>query len=553
MNQNYFPVKRWNWWWALALSIFLFSSFTIWQSSGGRLFEISKNLELFLNVFKEVNANYVDEIDPGKLMKTGIDAMLESLDPYTNYITETQVERFRFQQDGRFHGIGAIVDLVNGQFTIIEPHKDSPAYRAGLRAGDKILAIDGKTLQGLSMDEFAAVIKGAPNTAVNLQILRSDGKTKEDISIQRSDVEVPNVPHSEIVADGIAYINLTTFTQNASENIAKAYRNLKEKSGPIKGLILDLRDNGGGLLHEAVKISNLFLPPGMEVVSTRGKIKEADQQYKTTTQPLAPDVPLVVLINEKSASASEIVSGVMQDYDRGVLIGQRTYGKGLVQNTKEVGYNSRVKVTISKYYIPSGRCIQSVEYKDGEPVQIPDSLRAVFKTRAGRKVLDGGGVAPDIPMNIQPPSPFTQFLVKNYHVFNFVTQYLNGKDLDIDPKTYKFTDYEQFSSYVLKQNPTFHTESHEILNKLKNQMQAESLMSFAESELKSLEKKLNIPIKSELERNKHELTKEIEREIITRVHYQPGKIQYNLKEDQHVIAAIQLFKQPEKYKKLLQK
>jgi carboxyl-terminal processing protease len=523
------------------------------QNGGGRLFEISKNLELFMNVFKEVNSNYVDEIDPGKLMKTGIDAMLGTLDPYTNYISESQIERYRFEQDGIYHGIGTTIDLVDGFFTLIEPHKDSPAYRAGLKAGDKIIEVDGKKTQGLTMDEFAVILKGAVNTNITLTVLKPNSKTPEKVEVTRSEVEIANVPYSDFVADGVAYINLTTFTQNASGNISKAYKELKEKNKNLKGLILDLRNNGGGLLREAVLISNLFLPQGQEVVFTKGKMKETDQSYKTTQAPMDLDIPIVVLINGKSASASEIVSGVIQDYDRGVLIGQRTYGKGLVQNTKEVGYNSRVKITISKYYIPSGRCIQSVEYKDGEPLHIPDNQRAVFKTRAGRKVLDGGGVAPDIALNPAEKSPFTNFLSSKYHIFNYVTQYLSQKNPDVDPVSFKFLDYDDFMSYIIKLNPKFTSESHAQLTKLKETMQEEKYLAVVESEIKSIEKKLNGPLKTELEKSKHEIVREIEREIITRIHYQKGKIQYNLKEDAEVTAAIQLFNQSDKYKKLLQK
>jgi carboxyl-terminal processing protease len=538
--------------WVLVVLVSLLS-FAAVQQNGGRLFEISKNIELFMNVFKEVNANYVDEIDPGKLMKTGIDAMLNTLDPYTNYIAESQVERYRFQQDGQYFGIGTTIDLVDGEFTIIEPYKDSPAFRAGLKAGDRILEIDGKPVKGLSKESFGTFMQGAPNTPVNLTVLRLSDGSKESVEVTRSEIEIPNVPYSDFVADGVGYINLTTFTQNASSNIGKALRELKEKSPQMKGLVLDLRDNGGGLLAEAVNISNLFLPQGEDVVFTRGKVREADQVYKTRQAAMDLNIPLVVLINGKSASASEIVSGVMQDYDRGVLIGQRSYGKGLVQNTREVGYNSRVKVTISKYYIPSGRCIQSVQYKDGEPVQIPDSLRAVFKTKGGRKVLDGGGVAPDVAVAPLEKSAFTRFLLDKYYVFQFVNLYLKGKDLDLDPAGYKFIDYEDFVQFINKKNPVFESESTRHLARLKQALEKDKMLGTVESDIKGLEKKLSGSLKSELEKNKQELVREIEREIVTRIHFQKGKIQYNLKEDPEVKAAVQLFNQPDKYQKLLQK
>jgi len=534
------------------MAIVFAGAFLSFKAGGtGRLFEISKNLEIFHNLFKEVNMLYVDEVDPGKLMKTGVDAMLETLDPYTNYISESQIERYRFQQDGKYHGIGTTINKINGIFTIIEPHEGSPAFEAGLRAGDKLLKVNGQSLDGLEIEDLGTVLRGAANTAVTLTVLRPGEKKETEIQVIRSDIEIPNVPHSELVDDGIAYVNLTTFTANAGKNVSKAIKDLKKQSEGLKGIILDLRDNGGGLLREAVLLSNLFIPKEKDVVFTRGKVKEWDQTFKTPTNPEYEDVPLIVLINNRSASASEIVSGVIQDYDRGVLIGQRSYGKGLVQNTKEIGYNSRVKITTSKYYIPSGRCIQSVSYKDGEPVDIPDSLRSVFKTRAGRRVLDGGGVTPDIVMDAPGVSPFTAYMRDEFFVFSFVTDYLLKNMQEIDPVTFRFTDYGQFSQHILKQNPPYRSASAKLFADLKTSLEKERYTSSTESEIKALEKKLQKTLELELEQNRHELVKEIEREIITRAHYQKGKIRYNLKEDPEVKAAVQLFKEQEKYSKLL--
>ncbi len=368
-----------------ALGLLAFKGF-----EDNKYFEIIKNLEIFTNAYKEINHAYVDELEPGKLMRTGLDAMLGDLDPFTNYISETDIEGYRYLYDGRYNAIGAEGKKMGDWVVITEILEDSPAHKAGLKVGDAVLSVSGQNAKGRSSEDVMAFLRGVQGTKVDL-VVRRPGETKDvRVTLERGEILTQNVPHSGIVADGIGYIYLTTFTQDAGENVANALKDLKSKHPDLKGVIFDLRDNGGGLLHEAVNVCNVFVPRGELISSTKGKVPEWDRSYKTSHTPVDENIPVVVLINKMSASASEIVSGSLQDLDRAVLLGQRSYGKGLVQNTKDVGYNAKIKLTTAKYYIPSGRCIQSARYKNGQPVDIPDSERAVFKTRNGRRVLDGG-------------------------------------------------------------------------------------------------------------------------------------------------------------------
>ena len=516
-----------------------------------KLFEISKNIEIFVKVYKELNKGYVDDLDPSELMRTGLDAMVGSLDPYTNYISESQVESYRLSDEGTYKGIGAEIDMVDGMITVIEPFDGSPAREAGLRAGDQITAINGLSTEGRNVEDFDRVVRGVPGTALNLTIKRAISGEVEDVSLIRSSVMQDNVPYHGMVKDGVGYVILTTFTPDASKNIAEAIKDIKKDNPDLTGIILDLRSNGGGLLREAIDVSNLFIPIGQEVVTTKGKVEDRDQSYRTSKPPLDLDIPLAVLINKTSASASEIVSGVIQDYDRGVLIGQRSYGKGLVQNTVNIAYNNRIKLTISKYYIPSRRCIQSVEYKDGEPVEIADELRSKFKTKNGRIVLDGGGVAPDIKMPEPKDSPLIKALKDQHLIFKYVNNYIIGKDSIQDLDGYTFTEYEDFSAFVKNQNFDYKTDTERDLESLMEASKEDFTNVDLSNEIQNLKNKILAEKNNAMMKEQETVTREIEKEIISRYFAQSGRIKFSLLKDKEVLEAVSVLNDPSRYQKIL--
>jgi len=518
-----------------------------------RLFEISKNIEIFVKIYKELNANYVDDIDPSQLMRTGIDAMVGSLDPYTNYISESQVQGYRIESEGKYQGIGAIVEKVGDYLTVIAPYQGSPAIDAGLKAGDRILKVDGLSTDNRSQSDLNEMVRGVPGTMLNLTIERPGTATPFDIVLKRGEVNINNVPYSGMVSDEVGYISLTTFTQKAGANVAGALKDLKKENPGLAGLILDLRYNGGGLLNEALNVSNVFLPKDIELVGVRGKVRERDASYKTRNIPVDLEIPVAVLINKRSASASEIVSGAIQDLDRGVLIGQRSFGKGLVQNTKDVGYNSRVKLTTSKYYIPSGRCIQSVEYEDGEPKDIPEELRAKFKTKGGRTVTDGGGVAPDVRLEAPIVSDIVENMLKDKVVFNFVTEYLLQKGIDsIGLEEIAFVDYPSFEQFVKKQNYSFQTKAEKELEEMESDI-TDREKKIIQSDITSMKNKIGQEKSDDVQEYKTEIIKEIEKEIATRFHFQKGSTYIKLRGDTEVQEAISILGDPARYNKILGK
>ena len=512
-----------------------------------KLFEITKNIEIFANAFQKLNTNYVDEIDPSELMRIGIDAMVGSLDPYTNFISESQIESYRLSNEGKYQGMGAIIDVVGDYITILETYEDGPALKAGLKAGDQIIEVNGFQTKGKTTDEMNAIAKGIAGTAVNLRIQRPGMDEPFDVELIRGETIIPNVDYSGRVAENIGYISLTTFTQNAGGNIKKALQDLK-KEGDMDGVILDLRYNGGGLLREAIAISNLFIAQNNEVVTTRGKIKERDRTFKTMSPAEDLEIPIVVLTNKRSASASEIVSGVLQDYDRGVVMGQRTFGKGLVQNTEEIGYNSRVKLTTSKYYIPSRRCIQAVKYENGVPVDIPDSERSKFKTANGRVVLDGGGVAPDVKLPAKEQSEYTKALVSNNIIFKYVNKYVTRYDSVAAPGEFSFTEYPDFKSFVA--TSAFDFDSKLEIKLVDLEKEVDKSLS---AEFDVLRKKIAATQADDIDEFQEEITKEIEMQIIARYYYQSGKAKQKLNGDSEIQEAIKLLNDPERYNMILGK
>lgn len=518
-----------------------------------RLYEIAKNIEIFVNVYKELNKNYVDDLDPSQLMRTGIDAMVGSLDPYTNYISESQVASYRINTEGKYQGIGAIVKKVGDYITIVEPYQDSPVVKAGLKAGDQIVKVQGRSTKGRSLDEMNQVMRGVPGTELAITVKRPSENKEWDVNLQRSQVSIPNVPYGGFVSDDIGYVVLTTFTADASKNIRKEISKMKQENPKMKGIILDLRNNGGGLLKEAINVSNIFVPQNRNVVSVKSKVKERDVKYKTLGTPLDLDIPLVVLINKKSASASEIVSGVIQDLDRGVIMGQRSYGKGLVQNTMNVGYNSRVKVTTSKYYIPSGRCIQSVRYEDGEPVDIPDGERAKFKTESGRTVLDGGGVTPDVKLDNNGAPEILQQLEGQNVIFAYVNRIENKHMTESEePAEVTFSDYEDFLQFVKKSDFEYESKNTDLIEELKENLKSDKQMSLL-SQVESLQDAIDKEAEMGLETHRSLIVSAIEETLAARSHYQKGKFYQKLKNDTEIVEAVNLLKNTAKYNSILGK
>ena len=450
----------------LALVLAISSIFSI--SFTDNYFEIAKHLDIFTTLYKELNTFYVDETDNGKLMKTGIDAMLKSLDPYTTYIPESEIEDFRFQTTGQYGGIGAMITKTGDYVVISEPYEGFPAQKSGLMAGDKILEINGISAKGKTTEEVSKVLKGQPNTSVTLIIKRPNLEKTFEVNFDREQVSVASVPYSEYIEDGIAYIRLRSFTRNCANDLKNEIIRLK-KEQDLKGLILDLRGNPGGLLNESVDIVNLFIEKGEEIVSTKGKIKSWDKTYVANKNPLDTEVPLVVLINSSSASASEIVSGSIQDLDRGIVIGQRSYGKGLVQQTRKLSYNSQLKLTVAKYYISSGRCIQALDYsnknKDGSVGKVPDSLMTKFKTRNGREVIDGGGILPDIVIAPGKYGMIIASLLKERLFFDFATDYRFSNDSVLDNFIFTDSDFINFKTYLVDKEYTYKTETEKVLAK----------------------------------------------------------------------------------------
>lgn len=519
-----------------------------------RYFDIAKNMEIFSSVYAEVNRAYVDEINPNELIKTGLDAMLKSLDPYTNYIAQEDIEDFRFISTGEYGGIGSMVGVRNNKVVILMPYTGYPAQKGGLKIGDEIIEIDGDNVQGKTLDEVSSYLKGQAGTAVNLKIKRTNQKELIKIGLVREKVNVKNVPYYGMLTKDIGYFKLTQFTQNASANIEEAIQSLKADGA--KKIVFDLRYNGGGLLDEAIKICNLFIPKNKEVVSTRGKLSKWNATYKAPSKPLDLDIPLVILINERSASASEIVSGVLQDYDRAVLIGNKTYGKGLVQGTMKTAYNSQIKVTVAKYYIPSGRCIQAIDYsqkdKNGNALEVPDSLLKAFKTAKGRRVLDGDGIHPDIRIRNDTASHVLQELIGKNHIFDFATEYYYTHDTLVGPSAFEFTGhYPDFLEWLKKRDFSFELPANQALLDFEALIKEDDKTPEVTQSLTLLKKSLDKAKSNDLMEFKTEITQEIEREIVSRYYLQEGQIEASFDDDKDLQMAIEVLNNPVRYKSIL--
>jgi carboxyl-terminal processing protease len=523
------------------------------RSDHGKYFEISKNIEIFTNLYKELNTYYVDDLDPSKLMRTGVDAMLNSLDPYTNYISESDIEGYRYMTEGKYNGVGASFDK-SGEFVFVaDIFEGSPSQKAGLKAGDKVMAVDGKSALNRSVDEVGDILKGAAGTDVELTVSRPqlNGDKTMKIKIMRDEVSEQNVPYFGMLNDKVGYAILTTFTRDAGENVAKAFKELKEKNPNMKGFIFDLRDNGGGLLNEAVNICNIWIPKGELVVTTKGKVVDWDRSFKTLNPSLDEQMPVVVLVDKGTASASEIVSGTLQDYDRAVVMGQRSFGKGLVQNMRDIGYNSKLKLTTAKYYVPSGRCIQAVSYDKGKPVEISDSVRAIFKTKAGRPVLDGGGIKPDLLIPKSGDFGLMKTLKDKLLLFDYVTQFCLKNEKIEEPEKFHFTQFDDFVDFLNKKNFSYDSESEKLVKQLKEEATKEKYATAIDADLKAIESKIKSDKKNDLMKHKDEIVGEIEREIVARYYFEKGKIKIGLRNDLEIQEAIKLLNDGGKYKTIL--
>lgn len=529
--------------------LFAWSLLTLPASAQRRYFEISKNLEIFANAYRELNQGYVDELDPNQVMRRGMDAMLGGLDPYTNYFSETDIEGYRIQTDGKYNGLGAVARNIDGWVVVSEIYENSPAHKSGLKVGDAIVSVDGQNAKGKTQEQVLDFLRGFPGTEAEL-LVRRPGEAKDvKIKLQRDEVNIPNVPHSGLVADHVGYVNLTTYTQDAGENVANAVRAMKNKDANLKGVILDLRGNGGGLLNEAVNLINVFVPAGEMVVSTKGKVPEWNISFKTQNPPVDETIPVVVLVDAHSASASEVTSGALQDLDRAIIMGQRSFGKGLVQNMKEIGYNSKIKLTTAKYYTPSGRCIQAVRYKDGKPVDIPEAERGKFKTRDGRTVSDGGGIKPDVVLPHDTATGVVKALLDQNIIFDYATQFaLHHATID-SVEAFAFADWEEFNRFVQGKNFTYQTVSEQKMAELRAAASNENITLGADFD--DLTRKVAADKKLALEKNKARIVHEIEQEIVGRYYFQKGKVQKGLKNDPEVDEAVRLLNDPARYKSML--
>ena len=524
------------------------------KSQTDNYFETSKNLEIFTDLYKELDIFYVDEINSGDLMKTAIDEMLNSLDPYTTYIPESDIEDYRFMTTGQYGGIGAMITKRKEFVYISEPYEGFPAQKAGLMAGDKILEINGKSAEGKTTEEISSVLKGQPNTEVSILIERN-GETFIK-TFNREKVTVKSVPYYGLLEGGIGYIKLRSFTRNCANDIKNALMDLKSQQH-LKGIVLDLRSNPGGLLNESIDIVNLFVDKGEEIVITKGKIKDWEKKYVSKKDPIDKETPLVILINSGSASASEIVSGSIQDLDRGVVIGRKSFGKGLVQQTRKLPYNSQLKVTVAKYYIPSGRCIQAVDYsnrnEDGSVGQVPDSLISTFKTRNGREVKDGGGINPDIVIKNDEISDISISLMNKRLIFDFATQfrYENEKILEVD--NFEITDeiYKKFISFLSNKDYEYTTATQDALDIFKEIIKEEGTSDLLSEEINLLLDKVENIKKNDLENNKEEIKTFLSEEIVSRYYYQEGRIIDRLKHDKDIDEALKIFNKIEEYNSIL--
>ncbi len=525
-------------------------------TSNNKYFDMAKNIELFTNVYKELNNSYVDDIDPNTLMTNGINKMLENLDPFTNYITGADIDEYQMQTTGKYGGIGARIGRINNEVMITEPYEGFPAQKNGLEPGDVIIEIDGKVCKDYNSSDVSELLKGEPGTSLTVKVRKAISNEIKTYTFNREEIKINSVAYSGMLDNNIGYIKLISFTENASKEVQDALLNLK-KNPNLKGVVFDLRGNGGGLLMEAVNICNAFIDKGNIVVSTKGKVPENNYDYTTQNSPVDLQIPLAILIDENSASASEIVSGSIQDLDRGVVIGQNSYGKGLVQVTKPVGYKSKLKLTISKYYIPSGRCIQRIDYshrdENGKASALPDSLRSVFKTKNGRLVKDGAGIEPDIKTEEQVMSPITIALYVNNLIFDYATQYKYDHKVLRDSTKFSMNEeeYKQFVKFLEGKKYDYTSKTEETLDKLNDLIKDENYSAEIKSTLGLLHDKIDADKKQDVFKYEQQIKKLLEDEIVARYYFEKGRIANSLINDIDVAKAKEILLNNIQYKEIL--
>lgn len=521
-------------------------------------FRINKNLTIYNDVMRQLDLNYVDTLNYDQMVKTSIDAMLGKLDPYTVYLPEDKTEDLQFMTTGAYGGIGAVISQRNGKSYITDPYEGMPAQRNDVRAGDIILEIDGKSTKGKTLNEVSNMLRGKPHDKIRLKLERYGEKKPIIREFERETIQINPVGYAGIVANGTGYVQLNEFTDKAATEF-KAAVNRMVKSDSISALVIDLRDNGGGIIDEAIKIVGYFVPKGTEVVSTKGKITSTERVYKTTTEPIYPDMKLAVLTNRASASASEIVAGAMQDLDRAVLIGERTFGKGLVQNIRPISYDGHLKITTAKYYIPSGRCIQAIDYshrnEDGSVGRVPDSLTHVFHTKNGRIVRDGGGISPDIDIKPKEGINITYYIyIQNMH-FDFATKYAAEHPTIAPPDKFSISqeDYKAFEDFLEEKKFHYTTETEKFYGQLLELASYEGLDSIARPEFEALKQKLTPDISQALVTYKDDITDLLNMEIIKRYYFQKGEVQYSLRHDKELQKAREILNDDTQLNELLGK
>ncbi|MGF1532385.1 MAG: S41 family peptidase [Bernardetiaceae bacterium] len=520
-------------------------------------FEIAKNLDIFATLYQEVNAYYVDDLNPTTVINQGIEAMLRSLDPYTNYIPEDRIEDYRTMTTGEYGGIGAGINNQDGRILITMPFEGFPAHKAGLKIGDQILAVDGVSLEDKNTEEVSQLLKGQSGTEVSLTIQRV-GKDKPFVAkLKREKIHINNVTYSGMINEEVGMIRLTDFTNNASKEVKNALLDLKSKGA--KKIILDLRGNPGGLLFEAINISNIFLPKGKEIVSTRGKVEDWNKTYHALNPSVDEEIPLIVLISGSSASASEIVAGAIQDYDRGIVIGENSFGKGLVQATRPLSFNAQLKVTVAKYYIPSGRCIQAIDYahrdEDGNLTKVPDSLRVAFKTKNGRIVYDGGGIKPDIETTDEDYPPILQSLLQKGLIFEYANLFAAKNENISEPRAFKLSDtqYEDFLRWVKGQDYNYTTSVEIALEEIEASAKDEGSWTAIQAQVAALKKAVSHDKERDLKDFQAQIREELEREIATRYYLARGATEASFDDDPDIRQALAVFADPQKFNRILEK